>query len=226
MKKKIICLISAVCAVFSLILAGCNAPTEKYDSSISEIRDAVYEGRGGSFSVTAVSGVHEDPFSPDGTAGKKREFTVITLKPDEFMPGSLYTYAVTVDGKEFGGVMTMHPFGETYSVELDKRTHEETLSLDIKLGSSDETVELRSVAEEGDIDADHALDTALTAMKDELESIKSGNSFACEIYVRLIANPINTDGGYYWYVAFVESDGTRAVLIDRKSAEVVGVKNK
>lgn len=209
----------------SLVFAGCGEPTEKYDSSISEIRDAVYEGRGNAFSVTAVSGVHEDPFSPDGVAGKKREFTVITLKPDEFMPNSLYTYAITVDGKEFGGVMSMHPFGETYSVELEKRTHETTLSLVVKLGASEETVELRTVCEEDDIDADHALDTALTALKDELESIKSGNSFACEIYVRLIANPINADGGYYWYVAFVEESGTRAVLIDRKTAEVVGVKN-
>ena len=226
MKKKIICLFMSFCAALSLVFAGCGTPTEKYDSSISEIRDVVYEGTGSDFSVTAVSGVHEDPFLPDGKAGKKREFTVITLRPVEFMPNSLYTYAVTIDGKDYGGVMTMHPFGETYSVEKEKRTHEASLSLNIKIGSKDETVELVSVIEDDDIDADHALDTALTALRDELESLKNGNTFACEIYVRLIANPINADGGYYWYVAFVEESGTSAVLIDRKTAEVVGVKNK
>ena len=42
--------------------------------------------------------------------------------------------------------------------------------------------------------------------------------------MRLIANPINAEGGYFWYVAFM-GEKNLAVLLNRKTAEVIAVKN-
>lgn len=216
--------LSAVALVLSLAFFGCGGAIQKYDKNISELRDAVYTGCTENLEVTAVSGVHEQPFTPDGTAGSKKEFTVITVKPKEFAPNMLYGYAVTIGGTAYTGILTMHPFGDSYSAELDCRTKEPQLSLNIKLGAMSENVVLESVCEQDDIDADRALDTALGALKEELKPLKKTGGLDCEIYVRLIANPINADGGYYWYVAFVGKD-TYAALIDRKTAQVIGVKN-
>ncbi len=52
--------------------------------------------------------------------------------------------------------------------------------------------------------------------------IKSGDY---EIYVRLIPNPVNAAGGYFWYVAFVDiNKETVAVLIEPESLEIVAVR--
>ena len=212
-------------ALLCLSLVGCNTPTEKYASSISEIRDAVYEGTGDGFQVTAVSGVHEQPFKPDGEVGKKTEFTVITLRPEEFLPGSLYSYTIDINGNAYSGVLTMHPFGESFSVEIAERTHEAVLSLGIRYEGRDMQVELKTVCEEDDATPDQALETAMTALEAELASMKSGNSYACEIYIRFIPNPINAEGGYYWYVAFVTDNSSLAVLMERKDCAVIAKKS-
>lgn len=223
-KKVCVFLAAATAFLLTLTAVGCGGTVAKYDSSISEIRDAVYEGAGDNFSVSAVSGLREDPFSADGKAEKKREFTVITVTPREFIPNKLYNYTVSINGNEFTGVMSMHPFGETYSVEIAARTHEAELNVNVKSGSVDETVALKNVVEDDDIDADKALDAAIKALQADLKPIRRGNSFDCEIYVRLIANPINAEGGYFWYVAFM-GEKNLAVLLNRKTAEVIAVKN-
>ena len=226
MKKKLkFCIVITAIAVLCLSLAACNTLTEKYYSSISEIRDAVYEGAGDGYTVTIVSGVHEQPFKPDGAVGEKTDFTVITLKPDEFMPGSLYTYNIAINGESYSGLLSMHPFGESYSAEIPARTHESALSLSIRYSGKDETVELIGVLTENDITADNALETALSALESDLSDKRRGNAFDCEIYIRFIPNPINADGGYYWYVAFVSEDSALAVLLDRATGDVVGIKN-
>lgn len=219
------CIVIAVfAAVIALCGISCGGATKKYEKSISEIRDAVYEGSSENFDVTAVSGVREQPFVADGAAGDKKEFTVITVKPKEFAPNMLYGYTVTVGGAEHTGLLSMHPFGESYSVELDCRTKEPNIALNIKLGALSENIVLTSIVEDDDVSADRALDTAMNALKEELKPLKKGGGLNCEIYVRLIANPINAEGGYYWYVAFI-GENTYAALIDRKSAQVIGVKN-
>ncbi len=215
---------TAAVLTLSLVFFGCGGATEKYEKNISELRDVVYTGFTEKFEVTAVSGVHEQPFAPDGSTGTKKEFTVITVKPKEFAPNMMYGYAVTIDGVARTGILTVHPFGESYSAELDCRAKEPQLLLNIKLGNLSENISLNTVCEDDDIDADRALDTAISALKEELKPLKKGGGFDCEIYVRLIANPINADGGYYWYVAFV-GENTYAALIDRKTAQVIGIKN-
>lgn len=224
MKKLKAILISVLCLSISLLFIGCNSSIDKYYSNISEIRDAVYEGKSDKMSVAAVSGVREQPFSVDGKVNDKVEFTVITVKPAQFLPNQLYNYSVSIGGKDYSGVLAMHPFGESYSVEIAARADEEKLQLSLKLNDYAETIELSSVKEADDIGADKALEAAMKALNEELKPLKKAGGYDCEIYVRLIENPINSDGGYYWYVAFM-GEKTYAALIDRKTAAVVGVKD-
>lgn len=211
-------------AIVCMMFAACGSTTDKYYKNISEIRDGVYEGASQTMRVEVVSGVREQPFVIDGTAGEKTDFTVITVTPAQFVPNRMYTYSVTVGEKAYTGVMTMHPFGETYSVELNVRATEPVLNVSLKLDAYEETIEVKSVVQEGDIDASYALQVAMKALDAELQPLKKNGGLDCEIYVRIIANPINSDGGYYWYVAFMGAD-TYAALIDMKTAQVVGVKN-
>lgn len=212
--------IAAICCLMS----GCDSVTEKYYDNISEIRDNLYEGKSDTLSVTAVSGVREQPFAVDLTVNPKVDFTVITVTPAQFIPNRIYNYSVDIGGKTYSGVLTMHPFGETFSVEIDARAAQASLSFNIKQGGYEETIELISVVSQSDIDSSHALDTALKALSEDLKPLKKGGGYDCEIYVRIIPNPINNDGGYYWYVAFM-GENTYAVLIDMKTAAVIGVKN-
>lgn len=224
MKKKIVIVSAVIAALICCFSAvGCKSVTRKYYASISEIRDAAYEGECEGMKVSVVSGVREDPFVADGKSGEKKDFTVITVTFDEFTANLPYSYFVTIGDTEYSGVLSMHPFSESYSVELSVRTRQPSVTVKVTLGDFSAEAEAASVLESDDISADRALEVALKALEEDLKRWKKeGTQY--EIYVRFIPNPINSDGGHFWYVVFLGGD-TCAALINRKSGEVVGIKN-
>ena len=80
---------------------------------------------------------------------------------------------------------------------------------------------LQSVRSEDFIDGEKAYNVAYSKLSDS-PIIVNGEY---EVYVRLIENPVNSQGGYYWYVAFVDGKDTAAALIDPVTAEVIAQKS-
>lgn len=227
MNRKNPVVFAIVMIAVATTLAACQTRLEKYAPIISEVRDVAYEGVAGAYSVDIVSGTHEQPFKADGKSEPKTAFTVITLTPKTFVPNAVYTFTLIADETEHTGALSVHPFGESYSSELPVRIYPDTqVNLTVRHGGKSETVELKPVNENDDLTADRALEIAMTALKTPLDGLKTDGVYACEIYVRFIKNPINADGGYYWYVAIIAPDArTYAALLDRKSGAIVGIKD-
>ncbi len=214
-KLRIIILVSAIMSVF--LLASCQSGIDKYRKKIAEFRDDVLGGESANFTASAVTGYREEPFEINGVANAQCDFCVVTITPKNFDPSVCYKYKATVNGTEYSGDFVKHPFENTYSFEIAARceTGNMTVSVD------DETIELSSVKTDEFITAEKAFETALKRLNGS-DIIKSGKY---EIYIRLISNPVNAAGGYFWYVAFVdENKDTCAVLIEPTTMEITAVR--
>lgn len=197
---------------------ACSEPFGKYGKYISEYRDNVYIGESESFSATAVTGYRENSFKIDGVSEQdKCNFLLVTVTPTEYDPSVAYTYSVTVNGVEYEGEFNKHPFENTYSFEVAEYVTESEILVYVQ----QEAVTLTSILTEEYISAEKAFEIARSRLA-KSELVRGGDY---EIYVRLIANPINASGGYFWYVAFVDTNqNTVAALIDPASMEIVAVR--
>ena len=75
------------------------------------------------------------------------------------------------------------------------------------------------------IGAEEALEIAEIRLKDRIKEHTSGGTLNAEIYIRFLENPISSEGGYYWYVAFVpDKYEVYAVLIDPITREIAAVR--
>lgn len=186
------------------------------NKSVSEYRDNYYVGSGNSFSVEAMTGFREAPFVIDGVSGDKSDFCLVTVKPKNFDPTREYGYKLTLNGSEYEGDLVKHPFENTYSFEIPVRADADSFIVEI----DGEQIELNTIKTENYISPEKAFEIAKKRLSDC--KILAGRN---EIYVRLIANPVNATGGYFWYVAFVnENKDTAAVLIHPESMEIIAVR--
>ena len=215
-----------ICIISLLSLFGCKTDMEKYGSNISELRRNVYEGGSENMQVTAITGVREDPYMIDGHCSGVRDFTVIKIVPKEFIAGKIYTYVANIDGAEYTGEFRQHPFGKSFSADIQAACNASSITLSVSADGASEEFTLISVVTEDMISAEKALEIATGRLKSEVSSLTSGGRLCAEIYIRLMANPVDNSGAYHWYVAFVgESQITYAALIEPVTMEIVAVRD-
>lgn len=215
--KKISFFVIVLVIVSTFALSACSGGLGKYEKNVSEYRDNVFVGESEHFTAQAVSGYRETPFTIDGKSDVKSNFCVVTITPSDYDPTIEYKYKISICGVEYEGDFVKHPFENTYSFEIAARCMENTLSIEVE----GERIELTSVRTENFISPEKAFEIALKRLASS-SIVESGKY---EIYIRLIANPINAAGGYFWYVAFVdENQETCAVLIEPETMEITAVR--
>ena len=219
--KKLICLILCF---FTLFLLACDSPMEKRERNLSELRDEVMVAAGDGMKISLISGVREDPFVIDGAPGEKKPFTVVTITPDGFNENAAFSYSLYIGESKFEGNFSKHPFKNTWSFEISERA-EGSAALTVTCDGYAENFELKSVRTEEMIDAAAALEIAEIRLKDRIKEHTVSGELNAEIYIRFLENPISSEGGYYWYVAFVpEKYEVYAVLIDPLTREIAAVR--
>lgn len=212
-------------AAVAFSAAGCKSALAKREPNLSELRDELMKAEGERMSAELISGVREQPFVIDGAPGEKCDFTVITVSPNGFSETAEFDYILEFGGTTAEGELSRHPLRDTFSAELGIRVRgSATLTV---IGPDDyrESFALRSAIGPDDISAADALEIAENRLKGRIKELTSGGSLRAEVYLRFLDNPITTDGGYYWYVAYVPSEyEVYAVLIDPATGEIAAVR--
>ncbi|MCL2234248.1 MAG: hypothetical protein FWC11_00860 [Firmicutes bacterium] len=227
MKKAKVAIIFVFAMMFTFALIGCGINVSRFEGNISEKRVNVFVGEIEGLKVQAITGQKEEPFLLDGTATGMQDFTLITIEPSEFLGTVEFSYRVKIGENEFSGEFVPHPFGKTYSTNIDMVSNVKTITLFVQRGEGEEReVVLTSVLTEDMIDYYKALSIAANRLDKQINSLTTNGVLNAEIYVRLMANPIDNTGGFFWYVAFLTPEGNLyAVLIDPVSMEVVAVRD-
>ncbi len=204
---------SVMLLTVTLLLFGCGKSNlEKYEASISELREYLFAAENTDYKITAISGVRENPYEMNGICAARQDFTVITVTPASFAPDATYRYRTEIDGAVYEGDLLPHPFAQSLSVDIPAACKSD-FTLTVTCGS-EQTFAMQSAVTGDLISAEKAFTIALEKLKGELKRFRVKNKLQAEIYVRLMENPIDGSGGYFWYVAFVgEEKEIVAVLL-------------
>ncbi len=217
MKKFVFFILFSLLLTSVFFFSACSNGLKKHGKQVSEYRDNVYVGSNSDFKLEAMSGYREAPFSIDGVSGDKVDFCLVTITPTNFDPTATHRYKIKLNDVEYEGDCVKHPFANTYSFEVAARCLTNSFTVEI----DGQSIELSSVKSEMFITPEKAFEIAFKRLGNS-EIIENGRY---EIYIRLIVNPINTSGGYFWYVAFVdEKQDVCAVLIEPESMEITAVR--
>ena len=215
--KKVI----AFCvALFIMSACGCKKSYCGFEDSLSELRTDYLTASCDSGKIDIATGTRENPYKIDGISEAKEEYTVITFTPTEFLPGTSYAYRAVIDGIEYTGQLVMHPFAESYSADINDKCDGREIPLTLTCDEQLYEMTAVSVIADNMINAERALEVAYGALKPKIDGFKSGGKLNAELYVRIIPNPIDDKGGYYWYVA-VAGSTTFAVLLDPVTEEII-----
>lgn len=219
LKKVVMMMIAAI--FVALLFTGCGEGNlEKYADRISELRENLFAAENAEYKVTAISGRREDPYELDGVSRGKCDFTVVTVTPVSFSAAEHYRYRAEIDGNAYEGDLLPHPFAQSLSVDIPAAARGSfTLTV---TGASEQTFEMKNIVTGELISAEKALTIALDKMKNELKKFGSRRKPDCEIYVRLMENPIDGSGGFFWYVAFVGKDKATVAVLLRGDTGAVG----
>ena len=220
--KKFFIVIVSIIVCFSL--CSCANALEKRVGSISELRDELMVCESETGKVTLISGRRENPFVVDGKRGETVDFTVVTFYPNSANETDRFYYTFNYDGVNREGEFSKHPFKNTYSFEIDYRIRGGA-SILVKGDNGEQSFELRSVITEKVIGAEHALEKAELRLAEHIKKFTSGGKLNAEIYVRFLENPISSQGGYYWYIAFVpDKYSVYATLIHPETGDIVATR--
>ncbi len=203
MKKVVVSVITLL--VLSTFI-GCKSQLDKNMQNVSEYRDTLYLASGNNFSVQVISGIKETPYEINGISEDKRNFTVITVTPKDFISGGTYRYKLSYSNRDIEGELIQHPFAESFSVDVGEKVSGD-ITLEVSGEGASENFELKNVIPANKISTDKAYDIAIKKLK---VIPKKGES-----YLRIVSNPIDDEGGYFYYVAFADGNGNiKAVLLD------------
>lgn len=212
--KKLYAAFAAIMTIATIMLLfGCSTD---YMENVSERRSGYYTASDGTFTVTAVSGVRETPYTADGVVGELKPYTLITVVPSVFDVDALYTYTAKAGDNVYGGALTVHPFAASFSAEFDAEVTGESFIVEIQAtGGVNSEYALKSLVTPAMMTYDRAIDAAKTALHP---------TGTYEIRVRVMKNPID-ESGVCWHVAFyAENDQMSGVLLDPVTAKVLAKK--
>lgn len=196
----------------ALTIILCSCSTDPMEN-VSERRSGYFTADNAGLSVTAVSGVREEPFSSDGRASSLKPYTLITLAPSEFDIDAVYAYELETGGDKFGGTMIVHPFAASFSAEIDFELTTD-FTLVVKRGKDSVMLKMKSRVTDSMLNFARAIDAAKNEIKPKGEY---------EIRARLVKNPFDADG-LCWHIAFITASGESGVLLDPESAKVLAKK--
>lgn len=236
MKQKIIIksiIMVLLCVLMTTgFLIGCAGKVpKKLRANLSEVRVNSYIAESSKMSASAITGKREDPYIIDGIAQGMNEYTVITFTPtnaDNISAELTYTYTLKTAKKNYSGSFTLHPFGNSYSAELDVTLDEPSLELTVNASKDDwsfnDTVTLKSVKTDEMISWEDALMIGEEALKESISNMYEKKKLKAEIYVKLLVDPMNSEGKNYWYVAFANGQTINAVLIEPITKDILALR--
>lgn len=217
MKKFIPCFLLSVAAIVSL--SGCG----KYDYSvhISDERSDLFTAETEEYSLTVSCMTRENPYLLDGVTCTKSKLVEVVLA-EHTLSGAEYEVYFLEDVPR-GGDMSFRSVSGDYAYS---RSVEEfpsgTVSLRVVKDGAATEIAATSVKTEQTLSPAQALEKAISAESERVESMTRGGAFYGEFHVRLLRRDKN-----YYYVGIIdEQGGILALLLDSETGEVLARRDK
>ncbi len=209
-----------ILCIFALFFSGCKSqPT--LDKYVSELRSNCYESIDSSISISAGYGYREKMPNLDGSVTQKTYAIVFRLK-DVQNENITYNVALTFNGKEYKSTFKLNAINHTLSaiIPVDNFNLNE-FDIALSYSSTNQVIKMKSTLPKGTISHSKALLCLQKHQPDLVKSYYKNNQFCGEICLRVLVK----DNHPYWYIGMSNDKGTKALLIDGFSGEVLAVRD-
>lgn len=216
MKKLFVC---GILGVSSLMLFGCGSQVDRLtlvQENMSEKSEVYFFSDNLNLPISIASGVREDPYGYDGESNDKCEFALIIARLDN--SDNEYV-TVNVDGEEKQVLLEFNYRTGTHMADL-----EQTLTGDevITVKFLDEEANLVCKSNDFKVDANQALEIGTENLSSFIDSLRSGNNFNGECYLKLLDNISGGFSDIFWLFSVYSADGEmQNVIISTENGSVL-----
>ena len=225
MKKFFVSIFAVLACAAALFFGGCGAQTD-LSRYVSEYRSDIYMGTQGEYSVFASYSQREYPYTADGNVGDRSDvFEVALTAPDNT---KTYSVRYTIGGKEyaselsFDSVRLVHRCSQTIPAPSETAISFVVSAADDD-GAEPVTVSAASIKTEKTLPLADLLEKVRAAESERFAALTSGNSFAGELYVRLL---YDNDRCFYYVGLTDRSGNTYAMLADAETGEIIATRGE
>ena len=216
MKKLFVC---GILGVSSLMLFGCGSQVDRLtlvQENMSEKSEVYFFSDNLNLPISIASGVREDPYGYDGESNDKCEFALIIARLDN--SDNEYV-TVNVDGEEKQVLLEFNYRTGTHMADLEQTlTGNEVITVKFL----DEEANLICKSNDFKVDANQALEIGTENLSSFIDSLRSGNNFNGECYLKLLDNISGGFSDIFWLFSVYSADGEmQNVIISTENGSVL-----
>ena len=217
MKSKLPILILCITLMF---FCGCKSqPT--LDKYVSELRSNCYESVDSNIPITAGYGFMEKLPNLDGNITQKSYVLIFRLK-DNQNENITYHISLNYNGKEYKSTFKLNAVSHTLSAIMPvDNFNESEFEVTLSYSSTNQVIKMKSTLPNGTISYSQALGYLQKHQGELVNSYYIDGKFCGEICARVLVK----DNHPYWYIGMSNDKGTKALLIDGFSGEVLAVRD-
>ena len=225
MKKFLVTILAVLACAAVLVFGGCSAQADLTDY-VSEYRSDIFMGTQGDYSVFASYSQREYHYTADGNVGDMSNIFEVALTA----PDNTKTYSVryTIGEKEytselsFDSVRLAHRCTQTIPAPSET-TIQFTITVADEATAEPISVSAASIKTENTLKLADLLTKVREAESDRFAALTSGNTFAGELYVRLLYD----NERCFYYVGLIDRSGsTYAMLADAETGEIIATRGE
>lgn len=216
MKKLFVC---GILGVSSLMLFGCGSQVDRLtlvQENMSEKSEVYFFSDNLNLPISIASGVREDPYGYDGESNDKCEFALIIARLDN--SDNEYV-TVNIDGEEKQVLLEFNYRTGTHMADLEQTlTGNEVITVKFL----DEEANLVCKSNDFKVDANQALEIGTENLSSFIDSLRSGNNFNGECYLKLLDNISGGFSDIFWLFSVYSADGEmQNVIISTENGSVL-----
>ena len=219
MKRKIFCL----SIVFCLLMLLCSCKTQNsLQPFVSELRSNCYHSQNSDFNISASFGFVEVNKNFDGKKGQTAYVLAFRLN-DIHNDMTTYNIALSFKDKEYKSTFKLNPVSHNLTAFMPIENFDlNEFDITLSYGSEVYVIEMKSTIPDGTISYTKALSCLQNSQAELLKTYyDSNNNFTAEITLRVLVK----DNHPYWYVGLSNEHGTKALLLDGFTGEVLAIKD-
>ena len=206
--------------IITMLLGGCSSKTT-LDEYVSELRSNCYESVESDLNITVGYGYTEKLPNLDGNITQKTYALIFRLKDNQ---NENITYNITLvhNGKEYKGTFKLNAVSHTLTAILPvDNFNSSEFDITLSYSSTNQVIKMKSTLPKGTISHSKALEYLQKHQSELVNSYYKNGEFCAEICARVLVK----DSHPYWYIGLSNDKGTKALLIDGFSGEVLAVRD-
>lgn len=221
--KFLIYLIILALTLFGIYYVFFQAePMELAYNNISECRQNYFTAQDELNKIVVSSGYREDPYIIDGIHTQNVEFGIVVLKTS-LLNITAPSCILQVSGTDYSGAMEKNPYDNTYVFDIGKYLDANSvMTITIQIEGTEYNFEPTNISKDWQTGYLQAQEIGFNQLESYIVANASGKNFNAECYIKIVNDPSNISGLYYWYVSIVDTSGTtHSVIIDTSNGEIL-----